>query len=278
MGQVENSRRIESLTAAASSVARPAFTLVELLVAIAIIGILAALVLSALSRSKQQAQGTQCVNNLKQMQAAWSLYADDFSQVLVLNAGYFQPEYVTNLCWVAGDVSSLPDETNTLPLSGALLGSYAKNVPIYKCPADPGNPPGTARVRSISMNNYMHGVGMGLSTDFVQNVRTSDIRQPASSFVFLDERSSTINDGYFVMILTTDYDAIHGNDLPANYHALAGGLSFADGHAQLKKWQTSNFQASPGHSLFMPIPNNVDYEWLMQNTTVPTSGTWPSGP
>ena len=254
-----------------------AMSLVELLVVIAIIGVLAALLLPALSRSKQQAQGTYCVNNLKQTQVAWGLYADDFAQVLVPNVGDLQPEYVTNLCWVVGDVSSLPDETNSLLLSRALLGPYAKNVSIYKCPADPGNPPGTARVRSISMNNYMHGMGMGHDLDFIQNTRITDIRQPASSFVFLDERPSTINDGYFVMLLTTNFSSMWANDLPANYHALAGGLSFADGHAQLKKWQTSYFQASTSDA-GIPIPNNIDYEWLMQNTTVPVSGTWPSGP
>ena len=202
---VENARRKKRLkheTSRQKVHPAPAFTLVELLVVIAIIGILAALLLTVLDRSKQQAQGTYCVNNLKQMQTAWALYADDSAQVLAPNVGDLQPEWVSNLCWVVGDVSSLPDETNTLLLSDSLLGPYAKNVSIYKCPADPGNPSGTPRVRSVAMNNYMHGKGAGLSDDFVQNTRTSDIRQPASSFVFLDERSSTINDGYFVVQLT----------------------------------------------------------------------------
>jgi len=255
-----------------------AFTLTELLVVITIVALLAALLLPALNRSKQQAQGTYCVNNLKQMQAAWTLYADDFAQVLAPNIGEYQPTFLSNLCWVVGDVSSLPDETNTLLLTTSLLGPYTKNPAIYKCPADPGNPPGTARVRSISMNNYMHGTGYGLSTKYVNNTRAADIRQPASSFAFLDERSSTINDGYFVMLLTTNYSATEANDLPANYHAFAGGLSFADGHAELKKWQTPFFQAAAGDAALDPIPNNSDYEWLMQNTTMPVNGSWPAGP
>jgi prepilin-type N-terminal cleavage/methylation domain-containing protein len=247
-----------------------AFNLVELLVVIAIIGILAALLLSALSRSKQQAQGTYCVNNLRQMQTAWALYADDSAQVLVPNVGDRQPEYLTNLNWVVGDVSSLPDETNSLLLSRALLGAYTRNVSIYKCPADPGNPPGTPRVRSVSMNNYMHGKGAGIDPGFVMSTRTGDIARPASAFVFLDERASTINDGYFVVRLTTNYDSIWAEDLPANYHNLAGGLSFADGHAELKKWRTPYFQADSENDV--RIPNNIDYEWLMQNTTAPADG------
>ncbi|HWY78146.1 MAG TPA: prepilin-type N-terminal cleavage/methylation domain-containing protein [Verrucomicrobiae bacterium] len=252
-----------------------AMSLIELLVVIAIIAILAAMIFPALSRSKQRSQGIQCVNNLRQMQTAWTLYADDSQQTLVPNVGMFQPEYQASQCWVAGDVSQLPDETNALLLSQALLGPYARNVSVYKCPADPGNPSGTARVRSISMNNYMHGKGMGLSPDFVWNQRLTDIRQPASSFVFLDERSSTIDDGYFVIFLTTNYGAIYTDNLPAYYHVNAGGFCFADGHALLKKWRTRAFETATRD---VSIPNNIDYEWLMQNTTVPVTESWPPGP
>ena len=53
------------------------FTLIELLVVIAIIAILAALLLPALGRAKQRAQRIECLNNLRQLQLAWIMYADD---------------------------------------------------------------------------------------------------------------------------------------------------------------------------------------------------------
>src|SRR5262245_28799837 len=58
------------------------FTLIELLVVIAIIGILASMLLPALARSKSKAQGTQCLNNQRQLALAWRLYIDDADEKL----------------------------------------------------------------------------------------------------------------------------------------------------------------------------------------------------
>ena len=67
------------LTFTLSSAMNRAFTLIELLVVIAVIGVLAALLLPALSRSKEAAERIHCVNNVRQLSLVNHLYAEDNS-------------------------------------------------------------------------------------------------------------------------------------------------------------------------------------------------------
>jgi hypothetical protein len=127
------------------------------------------------------------------------------------------------------------------------------------------------------MNNYMNGIGQNIfSNNFTLYRRLANVSQPDSRFVFLDERATTVDDGYFEVLMTTSYGSIQVNNLPANYHGLAGGLSFADGHAIVRKWTTPLFQTPPTISLgTVSAPNNADYIWIMQNTTATIGSTAP---
>ena len=74
-----------------------AFTLIELLVVIAVIGILAALLLPALSRAKEQGRSAACINNLRQLGVAMNLYVSDFGRYpFIAPSMVYPPNYPTN--------------------------------------------------------------------------------------------------------------------------------------------------------------------------------------
>jgi len=253
--------------------AREGFTLIELLVVIAIIAILAAMLLPALAKAKQQTQGIQCMNNCNQMVRAWSMYASDNTDHCVNNYGVAQTDYdvaqkryntwcVDNMDWTVNQ-----QNTNIALLQIGLLGNYmGKSVGSYHCPADnflssaQVSAGFTARVRSYSMNDFLGqfsdcptcgdgGPGSGTDNTYAgknqfnpawpQYLKLASISQPALIYDFLEEHPDSINDGYFddgdqgTPSAPTSWS---GSDTPASYHNGACGFSFCDGHAEIHKW------------------------------------------
>src|SRR5690242_2570147 len=79
---------------------RSAFTLVELLVVIAVIGIVAAFLLPALAQAKERAKAVVCLNNTKQLALAGVMYAGDHEDRLPYNLGLTGSSFRTDLNWV----------------------------------------------------------------------------------------------------------------------------------------------------------------------------------
>jgi prepilin-type N-terminal cleavage/methylation domain-containing protein/prepilin-type processing-associated H-X9-DG protein len=247
-----------------------AFTLVELLVVIAIIGILAALLLPALSRSKMAAQSLACINNLQQLELCFHLYATDNDDHMPPNNFVYDiisqqpidygPSWCTNLALYSDDEEGIRN---------GLLFQYNASVSIYHCPADQstledtnGLPTLRPRLRSYNMSQSING--MSYSWQLAQSVphytKIAEIRNPKPTglIVFIDVHEDEILDSLFGIPVEANWWAI-GNwwDVPANRHGQGCNFSFADGHVEHWRWKVPKRVTVPRGSQ-QPVADN---EW-----------------
>ncbi len=240
-----------------------AFTLIELFTVLAMIALISMLLLPALAASRPPAQAFQCLENQRRLALAWRLYSDDYNGKIVLNADLSTGHASDSGNWVLGGVASLPSATNTALIQGGSLFPYAKSVAIYKCPADT-----KISTRSISMNCWLNPFSAwnGMGRVF-RNQTDITNPPPANLWVFLDENPASINDGFFVCDPSKPNTWV---DIPAAYHSGGSGISFADGHAIIRKWSDPVVLTPIVNGSAGVAPQQIpatDLHWLQAHST-----------
>ena len=243
------------------------FTLIELLVVIAIIAVLMAVLMPALSRAREQGKRAVCLNNTKQLQFAWMMYADDNDGRMINGeAGFDRPD---EPAWVdqifhqnygAGEQLPLPIQIERIK-SGAMW-TYVSNLASYKCPTGRRGETVTYMLVDAangrnSGRNVMNGnksIRVGKTVLWLKKVTDIVSPSPALRMIFIDEGWATPDS------FATHYTRASWWDDAPSRHGAGTVVSWADGHVSHLKWKSTE-----------TAKHSMDVENIHQNNWAPTT-------
>ena len=205
---------------------RAAFTLIELLTVIAIIGILAAIIIPTVGKVRQSAKSAQCLSNLRQMGMGFNLFASDNKGRLPrvgLNPRPNRPEVIDALWYSA--ISPYIQKAQIV-----------SNHPVYRCPSEETQVPAD-RVNSViqySVSRVLERSGSALLATGV-GARPEEIPNPTRSFLLVDirvnDQGTTSNSSLTYAQVQTSINGTPEASVTVSYrHNLGLNCLFVDGH------------------------------------------------
>jgi len=226
-----------------TSLCHDAFTLIELLIIIAVIGILASLLLPALGKARLQAQSIKCVSNLHQLGIAAQLYWDDNKGTAFryYDTSKTQPYDPTrgNYYWfgyVELDSVNKPGNKFFDPTVGTIY-SYLKSHDAGLCPSFNYNSPNYLALAATGATfDYGYNLYLGPTTTKTPPVTVNSLLKPANTALFAD--SAQINRFQANRPMIQEFYYIDNTASPANGHFLhniRANVVFCDQHVDKEK-------------------------------------------
>ena len=230
------------------------FTLIELLIVIAVIAILAGMLLPALNKAKQTAYRISCMSKMRQFGQASMMYSNDQKEYLPLymSAAKFSG-YIANSKGAYYDFTDLgtlapylgcnrstnPGEADKMYL-GAVLKNGRRNR--MACPAAPIR-------QDIPSGNYYYSIGHNM---YVEGEKISSLTQISGKLFFTDMRELALHPSIAYWYVTTT-----GNNFYryiGNRHSNGANMTFVDGHAEWRPQKSipTDVLTKPGEILWLP--------------------------
>ena len=238
---------------------RKGFTLIELLVVVAIIAVLVAMLLPALSQARESARGAVCQNNIRQLATGNFMYGNDYNDTWPSRSLTSPGDWNNAMCaWIPNGGTN---NTN-FDLAKGVLFPYVKNRKVYECPSARNQNRGRISY-SINRNVYDDYCNLhlnnkwGVWTHISATNRWTVFPKPnkytraaSDIIVFVDEGDP--NDGWFVPIFS-QYHTDWG-DSPKWLHNGQASFGFADGHGELRRSDDIDIVGwNSAHSRPMPL-------------------------
>jgi len=250
-----------------------AFSLVELLVVIAIIAIITAILFPVFAHARENARRTTCLSNMKEIDLANLMYAQDYDETL--------PS-------LTRDASAVPVITLDFP---TVLQPYIKNTQIFYCPDN-------TQISFFAPEKSLRCIGAGYNWGPIQNLykpgggggllspdargplsvyagaQLAAVSAPAETFAFGDTESDS-----FYTVSVDPCCEYTGSTNSALIHAGMFSMAYVDGHAKSMNWHAGTSSVI-GQRLIVAPRNTADQsKWCADPTVVIESpvGKMPCG-